>query len=285
MMAFFKRFLAALCAAAVLAVCAPALADDGVMNLLLIGVDSASNGQRGRSDTMMLARIDPQTGTVHLASFLRDLYVAIPGVGKTRLNAAYHYGGEALLKQTLQDSFGVQIDRMVTVHFSLLAQLIDQVGGVEIDIAPRELNTLNRMIADYNADYGRFTPAVAGDGMQLLDGTQALCYSRIRKIDSDFQRASRQQTVIRSLLQRLSKMSRWDLLSLALSNLKRVETDVSFGDVLSLLPLLSQAEKLKISSTHVPFDGAYRDETIGGMMVLMPDLARCREKLQEFWEN
>lgn len=284
-MAFCKRFLAALCAAAILAACAPALAGDGVMNLLLIGVDSSPGGQRGRSDTMMLARIDPQAGTVRLASFLRDLYVSIPGVGKTRLNAAYHYGGEALLKQTLQDSFGVTIDRTATVHFSLLARLIDEVGGVEVEIAPRELSTLNRMIADYNADYGLSAPPVPGNGWQLLDGTQALCYSRIRKIDSDFQRASRQQTVIRGLLSRLSEMSRWELLGLALSNLKRVETDVSFADVLSLLPLLSRAGNIEIASAHVPFEGAYRDETIDGMMVLVPDLARCRQKLQEFWEN
>lgn len=285
MLQTLKRLLALLCAALLLMTAQTALArENGPMNILLIGVDQSSPGTRGRSDTMMLARVEPSTGEVRLVSFLRDLYLPIPGVGKTRLNAAYQHGGEVLLKQTLAKNFDLSVDHTVTVNFSMLRDLVDQLGGVELDIAEKERKALNSMVREYNADYGLSGGEITQAGTQVLDGRQALCYSRLRKIDSDFQRTSRQQRVLEGVLRRLSKMSKWQLLRLAVQNLSRVETDLTFGDLAALAPLLA-GDGLSLECTRVPFEGSYREETIRGMMVLVPDLSACQSKLRRFLQG
>lgn len=285
MLQALKRLFALACAALLLASAPAARARESEpLNVLLIGVDQSAPGTRGRSDTMMLARVNPSTGSIRLVSFLRDLYVSIPGIGKTRLNAAYQHGGETLLKEALAQNFHVSVDHTVTVSFSMLSDLVDQVGGVELNIEEKERRALNAMIRDYNADYGLSGGEVTQSGTQVLDGRQALCYSRLRKIDSDFQRTSRQQRVLEGLLHRLSGMGKWQLLRLAVQNLSHVETDLSFGDLAALAPLLA-GDGLSLECTRVPFDGTYREETIRGMMVLVPDLSTCRSKLRRFLQD
>ncbi len=248
------------------------------MNILLIGVDSLSNDTAGRSDTMMLVRAQPDSGRIRMVSFLRDLYVRIPTVGKTRLNAAYYYGGEELLKQTLEENFGVSVDHTVTVHFSLLAELIDQLGGIEIDVTDTERRHLNKLLRED----GRTGMQLSTAGMQHMNGQQALAYSRIRKLDSDFQRTSRQQAVLLSMLNRAGELGYWELLKLALANLPKVQTDLKFTDIVNLAPLVTRLDALDLQLARVPFDGAFSEETIDGMMVLKPDLDRCRRELNDF---
>lgn len=286
MLQTLKRLTALTCAALLLlSIPAAQAREKEPLNILLIGVDQSAPGTRGRSDTMMLARVEPSTGSIRLVSFLRDLYVPIQGLGKTRLNAAYQHGGEALLKDTLAKNFDLSVDHTVTVNFSMLSDLVDQVGGVELDIEEKERKALNAMIREYNADYGLSGGEITKAGTQVLDGRQALCYSRLRKIDSDFQRTSRQQRVLEGLLHQLSGLSKWQLLRLAVQNLSRVETDLTFGDLVALAPMLASGENLSLECTHVPFDGTYREETIRGMMVLVPDLSACCGKLRRFLDG
>ena len=280
-----QKILSILLAFGVLTFSMSALAQDTALNVLLIGVDSGRNGQRGRSDAMILMRVDPQNHSIRLVSFLRDLYVPVPGAGKTRLNAAYHYGGAGLLKETLENQFGVQIDRTATVYFSLLADLVDQIGGIEVEITKKEISVFNDAVLAYNADYGLTGGTLEEAGVHRLNGKQALCFSRLRKLDDDFRRTSRQQMVIGAMLRQLSSMSKWDLMRLALKNISRVETDVSFSDAVSLIPMLARFDQLRLDTLHMPFEGAYSDETINGMMVLVPNLERCRAKLHSFLEN
>ena len=252
------------------------------VNILLIGVDTLQEDANGRSDTMILVHVNPETADIRMVSFLRDLYVPIPGVGKTRLNAAYVHGGEELLKQTLSDNFGVTVDHTVTVHFSMLADLVDQLGGIEIEVTSAERSQINKLLKDYNTSTGQRGGELEAAGLQRLTGKQALCYSRIRKIDSDFQRTSRQQTVITAMMKRAGELGYWQLLKLALANLPKVQTDLSFTDIVTLAPLVTQLDRLNLQTARVPFDGAYHNETINGMMVLVPNLDRCRTQLQDF---
>ena len=244
------------------------------LNVLLIGVD---NGGAGRSDTMLLVRADPLRSEVRMVSFLRDLYVHIDGLGYTRLNAAYAHGGEGLLRKTLSDQFGVEVHRTVTVHFDLLERLVDDLGGIELDISEPERRHLNALLED-NGE----ACLLAESGLQRLNGKQTLCFSRIRKLDSDFQRTPRQQAVIAAMIQQASNLSRWQLLRMALTYLPQLQTDMTIADVAGLLPLVIQSEELAFHTAQVPFEGAYRDEIISGMMVLAPDLPANREKLQAF---
>lgn len=245
------------------------------LNVLLIGVDNDHGA--GRSDTMLLVRADPLRNEVRMVSFLRDLYVQINGIGYTRLNAAYAHGGEGLLRKTLSDQFGVEVHRTVTVHFDLLERLVDHLGGIELDISEPERRHLNALLED-NGE----ACLLSEPGLQRLNGKQTLCFSRIRKLDSDFQRTSRQQAVIAAMIKQASNLSRWQLLRMALLYLPQLQTDMTIADVASLLPMVVQSEALSFHTAQVPFEGAYRDEIISGMMVLAPDLPLNREKLQAF---
>lgn len=261
-----------------------ASAQEKPFTLLIIGVDTEDDSQAGRSDAIILAQINPITGDVRLLSFLRDLYVSVPGHGKTRLNAAYFYGGTPLLMKTLEKNFGVSADRAVAVNFSLMADLVDQVGGVELDITEAERKQLNDILQRYNrsAGVGVNSGLVSQSGLVRLGGKQTLSFSRIRKIDSDFQRASRQQRVLTALLGQLRQQSKLKLLKLAIQNLPHLETDLTLSDFAALIPLLTASSAPALRTAHVPFAGAYADETINGMMVLVPNLERNRSKIQAF---
>ena len=282
MMRFPKRAAALVCAMLVLLTSLSAQA--APFSVLLIGVDTA--GEAGRSDVMMLASVDPEAGDIRLVSFLRDLYVSIPGHGKDRLNAAYFYGGEALLKRTLEENFGVSVDHTLTAHFPTLVSAVDLMGGLEVDITEAEREQLNKILQDYNRQVGlsQNDGLLEEAGTQLLGGRQALSFCRIRKIDSDFQRIGRQQRLLQSAAERLEALEPLPLIRLALTLLSEVETDLELRDLAALAPLLGQ-EDLEIRGAHVPFDGTYADETISGMMVLTPDLSANRSQLRRFLES
>lgn len=267
-----KRIAALL--AAILVLVTSAVAEE--MNVLLIGLDTEESP--GRSDTMLLARIRPQEGRVQLVSFLRDLYVPIPGHGSTRLNAAYYYGGEALLRQTLQENFGVPIHRSVTVRFSTLKWLVDEVGGITVDLSDDERQHMNKLLrAGGNSEM-----QLSESGSQVLNGPQALAYSRIRKLDSDFQRTRRQQEVLMALLPPMSQKGVFALTRLAIALMGQVDTDMTLADLAAFAPILSQLDSLTIDTAQVPFAGAYQDATVDGMMVLKPDLKKNRQLLADF---
>lgn len=268
-----KRIAALL--AAILLLVTSAMAEE--MNVLLIGLDTEENA--GRSDTMLLIRIRPEEGQVQLVSFLRDLYVPIPGHGRNRLNAAYFYGGDALLRQTLQENFGVTIHRSATVRFSTLKWLVDELGGVTVDVTEAERKEMNRLLSASG------DAPLAESGTQLLSGPQALAYSRIRKLDSDFQRTRRQQEVLLALLPPVSRKGVFALTRLAIALMGQVDTDMTLADLATLAPLLSHLDSLTIQTAQVPFAGAYQDATVDGMMVLEPDPDKNRRLLREFWEG
>ena len=183
------------------------LADATRFRLLLIGTDAYDPDDAGRSDTMVLLQVQPATGEIRLVSFLRDLYVAVPGHGHTRLNAAYVYGGASLLLRTLKQSFGVTADRTLAVNFSRMAELIDRIGGVTVEVSEKERRQLNSILKYYNTQVGdpRGDQLLGASGSQTLTGKQALCYSRIRKMDSDFARTGRQRKVLEAIFARVRR--------------------------------------------------------------------------------
>ncbi len=282
---FFRTGLALLMAALLVLAAPTARAQASQpLRVLLIGEDAASGDHNGRSDAMLLLQITPETGQVKLVSFLRDLYVPIPGHGKTRLNAAYFYGGADLLKQTLANTFDVTIDRTLTVDFATMADLIDQIGGLEIDITEAERRELNIILEAYCLANGIPLDAlmVKESGRVPLTGLQALSFSRIRRLDSDFGRVGRQQQVLSALLQKLMQQPSLTLLRLAVVNLNKVKTDLTLKDVIGLLPLLSAKGGLRLDSARVPFDNTSRDVQVNGMWVLDTNLKENTRLLADF---
>jgi len=175
-------------------------AASGAQTVLLIGSDRRwqTPASAARSDTLILARIDASGHRISLLSIPRDLYVPIAGHGSDRINAAYTYGGAALLIKTVREVFGVRIDHFVEVNFAGFRKLVDSVGGIYLPVDQRYFNeNVGTLATDYsNIDLE--------PGYQKLNGTQALEFARFRHTDSDFYRAARQQLFLRAVLGKLS---------------------------------------------------------------------------------
>ncbi|MBR4080800.1 MAG: LCP family protein [Clostridia bacterium] len=281
-----KRMLLCLVLAAMLLTGAVAedTKEDGVFDLLLIGTDAHDDSDTGRSDVMVLVHLDGQREKVRLISFLRDLYVTIPGHGKNRLNAAYVYGGAELLERTLEENFGVSPDACAEVNFARLTEVIDAIGGVEADVDEAERQQLNGILRHYNRAVGdaETTGLVAKAGLQLLNGRQALCYSRIRKIDDDFHRSSRQREVLEAAFRKVTSLDVLSMAALAVNHLDAVSTDLTAGDVIRLIPLALRVKDAAFESMTVPVAGAYEDRKVQGMLVLVPDKSATRQAVEDF---
>lgn len=246
---------------------------DDVVNILLIGQDRREGESRARSDSMILVTINKDTKSIVLTSFLRDLYVQIPGYSSNRLNAAYAWGGMELLNATLEQNFGIYVDGNIEVDFNQFAEIVDMLGGVEMELRSDEANYINKDIG------GSLT-----GGTQQLTGNQALAYARIRKLDADgdFSRTERQRKVINALLEKVKDSSLMTLLGIVNDVLPMVTTDMTNSQILghaaSLFPLLSKAT---VTSQRIPADGAYSYASINGMSVLLADMDANRQLLRE----
>lgn len=273
---------AMVCAALLFTGLSAAVAQENTaIHLLLIGEDAADVGN-GRSDTMMLAQIVPATGEIRLVSFLRDTYLPIPGYGYDRLNAAYVHGGKELLCQTLTGVFGVRIDRTAKVDFAAMAGIVDRIGGVELEISEAERKALNKILNIYCKERGLTPQPLEVSGPVRMNGIQALSYSRVRSLDSDFVRVSRQQNVLSALLRQVMQLEPYELLGLATECMSSVETDLTLNDLMALLPILWQQNEVSLTTSRVPYDGTCRDIKVDGKWVLETDTAANARLLAEF---
>ena len=226
-----------------------------VVNILLVGQDRREHQKRQRSDAMIMCTINKSTKTLTMTSFLRDVWVYIPDHYNQRLNVAYLLGGFPLLNETLQYNFGVSADYNVEIDFSGFQKVIDLVGGVDIELTAAEVKYLNKYA---NREFGDHTEWNLKKGMCHLDGAQALAYSRIRKIDSDFSRTNRQRKVLKTLLEKAKLLDAKELYSLANSVLPLVRTDLDtpqvLGIIMDVFPVLGE---MNVVSQRIPLKGQY----------------------------
>lgn len=262
---------------------APVTGVDGIYRLLIVGID-AHEDLKGRSDTMVLAVLNTRKNSLKMVSFLRDLYVKIPGNGHNKLNASYSFGGIELLKKTLKSSFGVEIDGYITVNFPLLIRLIDEIGGVEIDVSQDELKGLNGILEYYNYLHER--PQTEGrlenSGKQLLTGLQAMSYARIRKMDSDFERVKRQQRVLVEVYHRLLNLGVQKSLGIIVKYAEEVGTDIPMSKALPLLTAMSELKDTKIGSLQIPVNRGAYPAIIKKIYYIIPNFKKNSEELIRF---
>lgn len=236
---------------------------DGITNIVLFGVDSTSG--IGRSDAIMIVTIDTVHKKIKLSTIARDSYVPIPGYGQDKITHAYSYGGAALAIRTINTTFGLDIRHYATVNFETLPRIIDALGGVDITITAEESPKV---------------PFTNGAGTYHMDGTMALEFMRIRKIDSDFERNRRQEDVIAAVMTKLlnrSPMTYPDLLSkimpLMVTNLSVVDIIGLSGNV--LVNGISTIEKTRWPS-------AYHAETINGISYIVFDIQSQRTLIGKY---
>ena len=248
------------------------------VNIMLVGQDARPGEKRSRSDTMILCTIKKDQGKVILTSFLRDTYVKIPGVRKAKMNTAYAYGGMDLLADTMLENFGIKVDNTVEVSFTGFMDVIDTIGGVEIELTEAEAGWMN---SHGSGDVGNERGWKLKAGKNLLDGNQALAYARIRKIDSDFSRTNRQRTILTSLLNQSRGMSLTRMHALLDTFLPLITTNMTDAQIvqyaLELFPLLKD---LTIESGSIPSRDNYVSAYISGRYVLIPDLEEARQRLK-----
>jgi LCP family protein required for cell wall assembly len=246
---------------------------DDVINILLIGQDRRPGETRSRSDSMILCTVNRNDKTIVLTSFMRDLYVQIPGYGNNRINASYAWGGMELLNKTLEQNFGIYIDGNVEVDFEQFTEIVDLLGGVPMELRADEAQYIN-------ID----TQSSLTEGMQQLTGKQALSYSRIRNLDADadFSRTNRQRKVLNALIEKFKGSNLTTILALLDEALPMVTTDMTQAEIVSLVtevfPLLKD---MQIVSQRVPSDGTYSCPMIRGMSVVLADMDAARELLKE----
>ena len=198
--------------------------------LLILGVDSR-NGESARADAIMLAAINPAKRSASLVSVPRDSYVGIPGKGHDKVNHAMAFGGPGLVKRSLEDFLDIRIDRYVTVDFEGFRRVVDELGGIRVEVKKRMRYS----------DPSDGTSIDLKPGVQLLSGKEALDYARFRKSDlggedSDYQRIARQQEIIRAIAEEaVSAKALARLYPLLEIAGEHVKTDLTEAEMASLL--------------------------------------------------
>lgn len=252
----------------------------GVFNVLLIGVDSREDQVKGNSDVMILLSINDNTKTIHMMSFMRDLYADIDGYGVRKLNAANNLGGPGLLMSTLEKNYGVAIDNYAAVDFYDMISIIDTLGGVDIDVQDNEVEYLNDYVREMATLSGEDPDQyyVAGPGQQHLNGMQAVAYARIRYAgNADFQRTQRQREILTQLINKMTSASLPELSSYMDEILPHVTHDMSQTQLLSKLTGYLTYRNYTIKQERVPYDGYYTSEN----EILIPDWDYTLPKIQE----
>jgi len=204
-------------------------ADDGLMvrsgtTVLLLGVDSW-NGQPGRSDTIMLMRFNPDTGTINQLSIPRDTRVQLPNGTYDKINAATFWGGSAMAVETVENYLGIDVNHVMVVNFKGFRQLVNSIGGVDIYV-PKTISTVA----------GKDQHAVTFEkGMNHMSGSTAMLYVRVRYADDDLHRAARQQQFIQALQKKLVSPSNLRKLPQIGSDfMGGVATDLTTNEILAL---------------------------------------------------
>lgn len=258
--------------------------EEGVTNILLIGNDSRVNGEDGRSDAMILVSISNKTKTIYMTSLLRDIYVEIPGHESNRLNAAYAFGGPELLLETIKLNFDIEVNRYVQVNFQAFANLIDAVGGVDLELTNDEVQLVNAYLNEYNLLENRpidtdYLPADAS-GLLHLNGPQALAYSRNRYIGSDFGRTERQRKILEAVIRQLPSSVLTNLNDLIEGILPNLTTNISKAECYTLSLEVPKVLTYDIVQASIPLEGTYQNVTIRKMSVLQVDFEKNKEYIR-----
>lgn len=255
-----------------------------VVNILVCG-EEAIGGGRGRTDSIMIATINRKDEKLHLTSIMRDTYVQIPGFSDNKINAAYHNGGMKTLMKTIKQNFGITVDGYALVNFDSFQDVIDALGGVEIELAEDEVRYLNS--TNYISDYSNHNLQV---GVNHMNGNQALGYARIRYVQKDgqygdFARTLRHRTVMTAIYDKLMDKSTLELVAMIPKILPLVTTNIKKEELVNYLYLgVSVRNKnSKLETLNVPVEGAYKITRVRSMSVILPDdLQKNVDAMQKF---
>lgn len=258
---------------------------DEVVNIALFGLDSRKPGYWSRSDSIMVVSIDKTYKKIKVTSFMRDIYLPIPGKSSDKINAAYAYGGPELAVKTLNTNFGLNIRDYVTVNFFGLEKLINKVGGLDINVKSYEIENINKYIDEVNELSGSplGTYHLKKAGLQRLNGRQAVSYGRIRDVGhGDYERTERQRRVINLLFQKIKSNGVVKLPGMVSTLLPFVQTSLSNSEIVELGSYALKFDVKKLEEFRVPIDGDFNTGRAEGSYVIELDMDKTLEKLHKF---
>ena len=232
-------------------------------NIAIFGLDSRDNSfSNSRSDCIIIVSINKKTNDVKLTSVYRDTYVDIEGYGLDKITHAYAYGGPELAINTLNKNLDLNITEFVTVNFDTVETIVDSIGGITLTITDSEASQIG----------------FSSGGTYTLDGKEALAYSRIRKIDSDYQRTERMRTVLEAVFNKVKKQELAEISNFVDMVLPHISTNMSTNSIISLVP---SAVFYKITdSTGWPYDvSGYSSDAWYGVPVTL------ESNVKEFHQN
>jgi len=256
--------------------------------IALFGLDARQEGERARSDTIMILLIDHAKKKIKLASIMRDLYVYVPTYGKRKINSAYELGGPKLALSTLNRTFKLSLTKYATVDFRGFEKIIDAVGGVEIDVKYYELEHININMREVKNLIGGDVPEVKRPGLQRLNGRQALGYVRIRYVgNGDYERVQRQQRVLEQVFEKLKNASISTKLRIIDMVLPYIETNLTRSEIISLAT--KNYSKYTLERIRIPINGSFREgyTVIDGVKqwIFDTDIEKNIQALHEFFET
>lgn len=269
--------------------------DKAVFNILLIGTDDRTTkfNDNARGDTCILLSINRETNQVHLVSFERAIGVKIPS-GEYEgqwdwLTHMFWYGGPYLMTRQIRENFKVDVTKYIRVNIRTFMELVDSVGGVDIDMTEAECNNINHPEGTFTAGNIKgmhVENEVQQDlvpGINHLNGATAMCYARLRAIDDDWHRVERQRKVILAAVENLKKLSVTELDKLLNNVLPLVQTNLTEGDIASLIPEAATFVNMDYDTTTFPLKHTYGlMDGMCGRKVLALDFETNAEELQNF---
>jgi len=245
---------------------------EGQTTILLMGSDQRPNEGGFRTDVMLLLTLNPQEGSVNVTSFPRDLYLYVPGWRMDRINITQSRGGFEMTSLTFEYNLGVKPDHWVLINFNGFVTLIDALGGINVQVG--------HALTDQRDSDTYSVPA----GLVHMDGDTALWYVRSRYSTSDYDRTRRQQEVLLAIFYRLVSLDALARASELYEQYRQtVQTDLSLGDVLSLLPLaIRLANDGSINSYYIgPNQGTEYITPGSGAWVVLPDREAVRSVMMQ----
>lgn len=269
------------------------LEDSKVLNVMLFGEDNARGAEFGRSDSMIMLSIDNRHKKLKMTSFQRDSYVYVDGYGYEKLTNAYAYGGPKLTIQTIESNFGIKVDRYAVVDYASFIDIIDVLGGIDLELTQDEIDYINYQLYKNNQSDTRTTITDA-PGKVHLTGQQALWYARNRGLDSaeeeigiagdDWDRTSRQRNLLETMFNDMKNADLTQIISIVGKVGPLVTTNLKKDEITALVSHSMTYLTYSVEQYTVPQEGQwyYMDDTPVGSVIAFSDLETQRRLFAEF---
>lgn len=253
-----------------------------IVNIALFGLDRRGK-EKPHSDSIIIATIDYSKKKIKLSSILRDTYVNIDNRGMDKINHAYNIGGPQLAIKTINENFDMNIRDYISVDFYGMEKIIDDLGGITIEVKDKEVDNINKYITEV-AELEKKPPTLlTSGGEQRLNGMQAVAFSRIRSVgNGDYERTSRQRRVLTKIFQSIKEKGVTSYTSIVNSALPFVETSLTSSNILSLGTDIFSSGIAAVEQEQFPREEDGSGEMIDGIWYFVADLNKITKYLHSY---